>query len=122
MIIELRADEHVIQRKTVPFCHSRHAQTRQQHFAPMMTFALPGGRSFQGEYRTMRAETIQADVWQANADTDAVVLGVSFALKRQILLNTLHLLVPGKARTDTIDSGLTISSYPPSSRKTSNNR
>jgi hypothetical protein len=122
MVIELRAEEHVIHRKTVQFCHSRHAQTRQRHFVPMMTFTVPGGRTFQGEYRTTHSENIRADVWQASADTDAVVLGVSFSLKRQILLNTLHVLMQGKASTVTLDSGLTISSYPPASRKPSNSR
>ena len=122
MIIELRADEHLLHRKTVKFCHSRHAQRWQRHFATILTFAVAGGRTYQDEYRTTRAEAIRADIWQASADTDAVVLGVSFASKRQILLNTLHILMPGKSRTDTIDRGLTVTSYPASARKPSNDR
>lgn len=122
MVVELRADEHLIQRNTVRFCHLLNARDKERGFRLMMSAPMRGERTFQDEYRTKRAEAIRADVWQAAADTDAVIVGVSFASKRQILLNTLHFLVPGKARTDTLDRGLTIASYPVPVRKPYNDR
>jgi hypothetical protein len=122
MVVELRADEHLIQRRTVRFCHLLNARDKERGFRLMMSSLMRGGRTFQGEYVTTRSETIHADVWQAGADSDAVILGVSFANKRQIFLNTLHILMPGKARTDTLDLGLTIASYPVRPRQPYNER
>ena len=41
-----------------------------------------------------------------------LVLGVSFATEKQILLNTLHVAKPEKQASATLDKGLSITTYP----------
>ena len=76
------------------------------------TFHFPGGHTFQGEYPTRRTETIEGTIWQAGADPDAILLGVSLMTRDQVLLNTVHILKPGRATESELDRGLVIKTYP----------
>jgi hypothetical protein len=76
------------------------------------SFRFSGGHTFQGTYHTKNSERIEANVWQAGADADDIVLGLSFALPNQILLNTTHIVEPGKSTQSNLDPGLVIKTYP----------
>jgi hypothetical protein len=76
------------------------------------TFHFPGGHTFQSEYHTRKAETIEGTIWQAGADPDAILLGVSFMANNQVLLNTIHIAKPGKNTELTLDTGLVMKTYP----------
>jgi hypothetical protein len=78
----------------------------------MRKFHLAGGHTFQGTYRTVSSDKIEGDIWQADADPDALSLGVSFMTKDQVLLNTIHTVKPGKVTRFNLDSGLISRSYP----------
>jgi hypothetical protein len=67
---------------------------------------------FGGQYRARKADNIEGDIWQASSDTDALILGVSFATKHQILLNTLHVAKVHAKSTAELDKGLYITTYP----------
>jgi len=54
---------------------------------------------------------------QAGADPAAILLGVSFATKQQVLLNTIHIARPGKASISEIDRGLTVRTFPVSRKQ-----
>jgi hypothetical protein len=76
------------------------------------SFHFSGGHTFQGTHHTRQAETIEGTIWQAGADPDAILLGVSFLTNNQVLLNTIHIAKPGKTTQSTLDSGLVIKTYP----------
>src|SRR5208282_1504820 len=59
-------------------------------------FHFSGGHTFQGTYHTKKTETIEGTIWQAGADPDDILLGVSFLAHGQVLLNTVHIVRPGK--------------------------
>jgi hypothetical protein len=70
-----------------------------------------GGHILQGEYRT-RMDSIQGDIWQVGGEPDALILGISFDTKKQILLNTLHIARPEKQTSSELDKGLFITRNP----------
>lgn len=75
-------------------------------------FYFYGGHTFQGEYHTTKRQRIEGDIWQAGADPDALLLGVSFMTKNQVLLNTLHIAKPDNATESEIDAGIVVKTYP----------
>jgi len=81
-----------------------------------MKFYFAGGHLFQGEYRTHSTDTIEGDIWQAGGEEDALILGVSFSTKKQVLLNTLHIARPDKQSSSELDTGIFITSDPASVR------
>ncbi len=43
------------------------------------------------DVRTPAGERIEGNVWRAGADSDAVLLGISFVSRDRVLLNTIHI-------------------------------
>jgi hypothetical protein len=76
-----------------------------------IVFHFKGGRIFQGEYRTLPTQTIEANVWQAGADPDTLLLGVTFVSDR-VLLNTIHLAKPGSPSESQMDRGIVVKTFP----------
>jgi hypothetical protein len=76
------------------------------------SFHFSGGHTFQGKYHTKNTETIEGTIWQAGADPDAILLGVDFLAHDQVLLNTIHIVRPGKSTESELDPGLIVKTYP----------
>jgi hypothetical protein len=76
------------------------------------TFHFSGGHTFQGTYHTTTTETVEGTIWQAGADPDDILLGVSFVAHDQVLLNTIHIVKPGEPTESKLDRGLVIKTYP----------
>jgi hypothetical protein len=56
------------------------------------TFFFRPTRSLEwDDVRTPARATIEGNVWRAGADTDAVLLGISFMTRDRVLLNTIHI-------------------------------
>jgi hypothetical protein len=75
-------------------------------------FRFSGEHLFQGEYRTRLTDAIVGNIWQAGGESDALILGISFDTKKQILLNTLHVASPDKQVSSELNKGLFITTYP----------
>ena len=75
-------------------------------------FKFAGGHVFQGEYRTRSTDSVQGDIWQAGGEPDALILGISFATDKQVLLNTLHIARPDRRTSSQLDRGLFITTDP----------
>ena len=76
------------------------------------SFHFSGGHTFQGTYHTRKTETIEGTIWQAGADSDDILLGVSFLAHDQVLLNTIHIARPGRPTESKLDTGLVLKTYP----------
>ena len=76
-----------------------------------LVFHFKGGRVFQGEYRTLPTQTIEANIWQAGADPNALLLGVTFVSDR-VLLNTIHVAKPDSTSESQLDRGIVIRTFP----------
>jgi hypothetical protein len=76
------------------------------------SFHFSGGHSFQDTHPTAKTETIEGSLWQAGADPDDILLGVSFLAHDQVLLNTTHIVRLNKSTESNLDTGLVIKTYP----------
>ena len=100
-------DREVLYRGVLQICRgSRDAEDGR------VKFHFAGGHLFQGEYHTRSTDSIEGDIWQAGGEPDALVLGISFDIKKQILLNTLHIARPDKQTSSELDTGLSITTHP----------
>jgi len=75
-------------------------------------FHFSSDRGFSGEYRARGRDPIEGDIWQVGGETDALMLGISLATKKQVMLNTLHLAKPDKPTSAELDRGLYITTAP----------
>ena len=57
---------------------------------------------------TKVGQVIEGNVWQAGADPDALILGLSFSSQRKIYMNTLHMATPDIVKRTEIEHGLII--------------
>jgi hypothetical protein len=105
--VTVRLDGKVLYRGVLLICRgSRSAENGR------VTFHFAGGHRFQGEYRTRSTDNIQGDIWQAGGESDALILGISFDTRNQILLNTLHIARTDRQTSSELDKGLVITTYP----------
>lgn len=79
-------------------------------------FHFSSGQVFGGEYRARKRDSIEGDIWQAGGEKDALVLGISLATKKQVMLNTLHIASPDKKTSAELDKGLFITTTPMTTR------
>ena len=79
-------------------------------------FHFSSDQVFGGQYKARRRDSIEGDIWQAAGEKDALVLGISLATKKQIMLNTLHIASPDKKTSAELDKGLFITTIPVSTR------
>src|SRR5262245_5346887 len=63
MAVEVRVDARLQQRAVIPFCHLRRGAIERRQYETTLHFQLRGGRTFQDEYTTARAESIDGDIW-----------------------------------------------------------
>ena len=58
----------------------------------------------------MPTQTIEANIWQAGADPDALLLGVTFVSDR-VLLNSIHVAKPDTASASQVDRGVVLRAH-----------
>jgi len=113
MGIEIAVEGRTIYRSTFHACHLRRSdRINEVQQKSMDQFYFSGGHTIQDKYHTSKGEQIEGDVWEAGADRDDIVLGVSFMTRNQELLNTIHIVKPGKATQSTLDRHVVIKTYP----------
>jgi hypothetical protein len=119
MGIEVVLSQKVIYRSSFPVCPIGDYSKKVEDLlsargAPgrKLVFSFKGGHVFQGEYHTTPTQTIEGNVWQAGTDPGAILFGLSFSTKKQVLLNTIHVAQLGRASTSEIDPGLTVRTFP----------
>ena len=110
--LELLLDGKSIYRGSLSVRRMERATVSSKHLARTLVFSFKGGHDFQGEYPTTPQEPIEVNIWQAGAEPGGVLLGISFATKNQIVLNTLHFAAPNRSSEMLLDPGLLIRTYP----------
>jgi len=105
--VTVHLNHKVLYQGAVPICQgSRDAEDGR------VEFHFVGSHTFQRQYRTHPTDSIEGDIWQASGERDALVLGISFETKKQVVLNTLHIARPTKRSSSEIDKGLFVTTYP----------
>jgi hypothetical protein len=112
MGIEVILDGKSIYHSELRICQMYREDADRKPNQKTTVFNLSGGHNFQGGYSTKTTEQIEGNIWQAGADPNDILLGLSFSNKRQILLNTVHIMEPTKTTESEIDLGLIVRTYP----------
>jgi len=99
-----------------PVYHSQFSVCRNNRPTPTaeerkIVFHLKGGRVFRDEYRTLPTQTIEVNIWQAGADSDDLLLGVTFVSNR-VLLNTIHVAKPDGESVSQLDRHIMLRTFP----------
>ena len=113
MRLEVLLDGKIIHRSSFPICRSNTGSNPAEGRQRTIAFYFKGGRVFHGEYHTARTQIIEGNIWQAGADPDAMLLGVSFSSKKQVLLNTIHAAKSDSVSVSEVDRGIVVRTFPP---------
>lgn len=92
--IEVLLNGRQLYRSSFPICRMSRANVTAEQAQRRLVFFFKGGHLFRDEYRTTPVQTIEGNIWEAGGDPNDLLLGVSFATKRQMLLNTIHIIKP----------------------------
>jgi hypothetical protein len=115
MGVEVTVDGKSVFKSSFPICKTTNAPADSRDGKQrILAFTFKGGRTFQGEYQTTSAEPVEGNIWQAGADADGLLLGVSFVSKKQnqILLNTIHIAQPDRRSAEEVDTGIFVETFP----------
>jgi hypothetical protein len=63
---------------------------------------------------------LEVDFWEASADPDALVLGISFSSKQRVWLNTLHVALSSKQAVTELAPGVSVRTFPTVSKEPPN--
>ena len=118
MTLEVQVDSRLVHRATFPVCRTRRDAVQNQGQAGRVEFAWRTERVVvwdgyrEATDRTSPNTNIEASIWQAGADPDAMMLGVSLVDGKKILMNTVHIAHPGARDESVIAMGVTVRTYP----------
>ena len=103
--VELSVDGRSAYRRNIPLCFT------ERNLLPAATLSttLQSNRSHFGEpSRT----PLEVDFWEASADPDALILGISFSSKQRVWLNTLHIALSSKPAITELAPGVSVRTCP----------
>jgi len=106
MAIQMVSKGRTIYHSNFRICQTRASDPNTERQKRRRIFHFSGEYTFQGTYRAGKNGTIEGNIWQAGADSDAILLGVSFVAHQQVLLNTIHVVKPGKSTQSRLDQDL----------------
>lgn len=117
MTLEVRFDRTIVQKASFPVCLAPRDGADSQGQSGRMAFVFTARRMVvwtgyrETSDRSRAGQALEFTVWQAGADPEALILGVSVMTADRILMNTVHIAHPDKRDESTIAAGLTIATY-----------
>jgi hypothetical protein len=119
MSLEVRLDRKVIYKSTVPICQAERSTFHRDSDHQLLRFSFTPRRAIVWKgYRDNDSNTtapnqpIEGNVWLAGSDPDALLLGVSFSMRRTGYMNTIHIAHPFQRDQTEIASGLFVITKP----------
>lgn len=118
MTLEVQLDGRTLYKSTFPLCRAVRKSPASQGQTARVEFHLHPGRAIRWSgYRdepetTKPGQTIEADLWQAGADPDALLIGISFSSRSTIYMNTILVAHPHRRDETTLAKGLVVTTYP----------
>ncbi len=107
-------DDNAVYQSQFPVCRKNGPTPERK-----IVFHIKGGHVFRGTYRTSSTQTIEANIWQAGADPDVLLLGVRFASDR-VLLNAVHVAKLDSTSVSQLERGVAVRTFPLRSAPTLN--
>jgi hypothetical protein len=118
MTVEVKLDAATLFKGSFPICRAHRSSSHSQGQTSRLEFSFRSEREIVwGPYRYESERTkpglrFECDLWQAGADPDALLIGVSFLHDGRIDMNTLHVMTPGEKNQTAVADGLVILTYP----------
>ena len=117
MGLEVSLDGKVIHQATFAVCHRlRSATSTNEKRMIEFSFVAPRAITWNGyldeDNTTNVGAKLEADIWQAGADPDALILGLSFDSSNQIYMNTVHIARIDRSSQSEVEPGLVVRTYP----------
>jgi hypothetical protein len=118
MTLELRLDNRMVHKSTFPLCRANREAIQRQGQDGRIEFTWRPGRMIvwqgyrESDDRTTANGIVEANIWEAGADSDTLTLGVSFVSGKKVVMNTVHLAHPTARDESAIAKGLLVLTYP----------
>lgn len=118
MSLEVKLDGKTLYKSTFPVCRASRKSPASQGETGSVQFYFRPGRPIKWSGYRERPETtgadqlIEADLWQAGADPDDLIIGASFESGSRIYMNTVVVAHPGRRDSTTVADGLVVTTYP----------
>ncbi len=112
MGIEITLDGATVYHSQFRVCREDSPAFKEYPKQKIRVFYVQGGHTFQKTYRTKQNEKVEGNFWEGAADKNGIVVGLSFANRHQILLNSLHIVDPDQTTTSELDSGMIVRTFP----------
>ena len=93
----------------LPVCRMRSGEIADIAEQKVLVFGFQGDAALFGdELRSFGRAEIEGNVWRAGGESDSILLGVSFEVSNQILLNSIHVAAADEASSTEMADGLTV--------------
>jgi hypothetical protein len=106
---------------TFPVCTMRRADVPADSPQKILEFSFRARAALFGpEFARLGPVDVEANIWRAGGEADALLLGVSFATPDRVLLNSVHIARARRAVRSTMAKGLVVhtsAARPSSSRR-----
>lgn len=118
MNLEVRLDGRMLYKSTFPLCRASRKSPESQGESSRVQFYFCPGRTIKwlgyrdAPEKTGADQLIETDLWQAGADPDDLLIGVSFISGSRIYMNTVVVARPGHRDSTTVADGLVVTTYP----------
>jgi len=116
--VEVTQDSNIIYTASFPICHVRRGDIMPEPKQRLLSFVLDSKKH--KYFGAKKGAQLEGNIWEAGADPDDIILGVSFDTKEQIFLNSIFILYPDKLSQSELAKGLVIKTFPASLQPTSN--
>lgn len=116
--LELRLDGRALLKNRFPVCRASRNSAMSRGEAGRSSFWFRPERpivwsGYRENLDTTRVgQRLEGDFWQAGADANDFLIGVSFATSDHVTMNTVHIAHPDKADTSQVAPGLVVLTYP----------
>ena len=112
-MLDVTLDGKAIYGSTFPICQARRRAIKPEPQQRILEFRFDAApRRFGTRSRVTDPQAIDANIWQAGAERNAIILGVSFSTESLVLLNVRHLARADAATRTEHVRGLVITTRP----------
>jgi hypothetical protein len=118
MTVEIQFDHRILSQTSFPICKAPRGSAYGKGEQGAISYTFNPGRSIIWEgYRnnhdtTPANQRVTGDIWQAGADAEDLLIGISYSVPDRIAMNTIHIAYPARTDTSEIARGLFVITYP----------
>jgi hypothetical protein len=110
MRVDVRLAARSLYSHAFPTCRLRRPEIPAESPQKVLVFSFRSSAALFGvEFSPLGTVEIEGNIWRAGGETDAILLGVSFATANRILLNSIHVARAATPSQSSLAKGLTVS-------------